>query len=88
MLLVPVKYSVALAAILTSTISCKSASKWLGILKVRLKVYTNHLDGRASQLEARKEEGIKKAKTRKEFDKYKKWVYEPDACQLRKYEPI
>jgi hypothetical protein len=88
MLFVPVKYSIALAAILTSAISCKRTLQWCVGLKGRLKDYTDHLDGRASQLEALKEEGIKNAKTREDFDKYKDWVYEPDACQLRKYEPI
>lgn len=77
MLLVPVKFMVAIAAILTSAVSCKNASQWLNN-------YSAYLDGRASQLEALKEEGVKKATTRKEFDQYKEWLYEIDPGQARK----
>lgn len=45
--------------------------------------WTAFLDGRASQLEALKEVGLKKTKTDKEYETYKQWVYSihPALCR-------
>lgn len=77
MLLVPVKFMVAIATILTSSICCEGASQ-------SLNNYSLYLDGRASQLEALKEEGVKRAATREEFDQYKEWLYAIAPGQARK----
>lgn len=76
---VPVKFFVALAAIAISAISCEKAH-WLLNKSV---AWTIHLDGRASQLEALKEEG-KKAGDRAEYNKYKNWLYAIDPLLCRK----
>lgn len=80
LLSVPAKFLVAIAAILTSAISQKNA-QWL---LDQSDSYTAHLDGRASQLEALKEEGIKNAPTRIEYKQYKTWLYQIDPKLCRK----
>ena len=77
---VPVKFLIAIVAILTSAISIKR-KHWLLDTS---ESWTAHLDGRASQLEALKEEGIKNANTAEEYYQYKKWLYEIDAERCRK----
>lgn len=77
---VPAKFLVAIAAILTSAISQKKA-QWL---LDKSDGFTAHLDGRASQLEALKEEGIKNAPTRIEYEQYKAWLYQIDPKLCRK----
>lgn len=77
---VPAKFFVAIAAIMTSAISQKGAQSLLD----RSDRYTAHLDGRASQLEALKEEGVKKAATRIEYEQYKAWLYQIDSKLCRK----
>lgn len=75
---VPVKFLVALVALATSAISWKKAHCLLD----KSEGWTAHLDGRASQLEALKEVGGKKATDRNEYDQYKKWLYsiDPKLC--------
>lgn len=77
---VPAKFLVALAAILTSAISSKGG-QWL---LDKSDSYTARLDGRASQLEALKEMGIKNANDRNEFNQYKDWLYKIDPKLCRK----
>lgn len=79
LLFVPVKFLVALTAIVTLAISLKHAR---GILDAS-DDYTSYLDGRASQLEALKEVGRVNAKNREEYEKYKTWLYtiNPRVCR-------
>lgn len=76
---VPVKFIVALIALATSVVF-QDLSKWILNKSER---WTSHLDGRASQLEALKEEGAKKAQSRKEFEDYRTWLYniKPSLCR-------
>ncbi|MBA3239589.1 MAG: hypothetical protein H0T62_14780 [Parachlamydiaceae bacterium] len=83
LLSVPVKFFVAIVAIITSAFSRK-AELWLLDKSER---WTTHLDGRTSQLEAIKEEAIKSSSSRKEFDQYKEWIYEIDTRICRKISP-
>lgn len=77
---VPVKFAVALAALTACAFSQETAKRWLdGSYK-----WTAHFDGRASQLEALKEEGAKKSKSREEFETYKAWLYRFDPSVCRK----
>jgi hypothetical protein len=87
LLLVPVKFLVAIAAISASAISCKRAEQWLLDKSEGWTTYTTHLDGRASQLEALKEEGIKKSNTREEYAQYREWLYNIDSKLCRKLSP-
>ncbi len=80
LLSVPVKFLVAIAAILTSAVSHKGG-QWLLDKSARWTIY---LDGRASQLEALKEEGIKNANSPEMFNQYKNWLYEINAKNCRK----
>lgn len=88
MLLVPVKWMVAIATIMASAISCRCVSGWLNYLHGRCENYTHYFDGCTSQLEALKEEGIKKAATPEEYNQYKEWVFEIDAEQAKKTVPL
>ncbi len=81
---VPAKFLVAIAAIVTSAVSQKKA-QWL---LDKSDSYTNFLDGRTSQLEALKEEGAKKATTRREFEDYRTWLYGIDAKLCRKTDAV
>jgi hypothetical protein len=76
---VPAKFLVALAALTTAAFSYEKA-EWLLDKSV---AYTAHLDGRASQLEALKEEGLKEAKDLEEYNQYKTWLYgiSPELCR-------
>jgi hypothetical protein len=78
---VPAKFMVALSALATLTVS-KNIAK--GLLDTS-EEWTIYLDGRASQLEALKEEGAKKTKSRLEFDQYRTWLYniDPKLCHKR-----
>lgn len=77
---VPVKSVIALAALVVSVVS-KNGANWL---LNKSESWTAHLDGRASQLEALKEEGAKKAPDRKEYNEYKDWLYSIDPKLCRK----
>lgn len=77
---VPVKLIVALAALVTSAVS-QNRAKWL---LDSTEEWTTFLDGRASQLEALKEEGGKNALTREEYNAYKNWLYSIDPKLCRK----
>jgi hypothetical protein len=77
---VPAKFVVALTALATSKFS-QDRAKWL---LDKSEDWTAHLDGRASQLEALKEEGRIHAKNRGEFNNYKKWLYSIDPKICRK----
>lgn len=77
---VPAKFMVALIAIATSAFS-QDRAKWLLDAS---EGWTLHLDGCASQLEALKEEGAKKAQNRLEFDQYRTWLYKIDPKLCRK----
>lgn len=76
--LMPVKFLFALMALGISGPFPKKA-RW--ILE-KSKQWTVWLDGRSSQLEALKEEGIKKTKNRQEYYNYFTWLYkiEPSFC--------
>jgi hypothetical protein len=84
---VPVKFLVALAALATSAISADKAK----LLLDKSEGWTTYLDGRASQLEALKEEGLGRRypegapRTRKEYEDYKEWLYkiDPRICCLK-----
>lgn len=76
---VPVKWGVALAALATSAISFQKAKFLLDCSEG----WTAHLDGRASQLEALKEQGRKKAPNRSEYEAYKVWLYKIDPVLCR-----
>lgn len=73
------KFMVAIAAILTSAISKKKA-EWL---LDKSNAITAFLDGRASQLEALKEQGLKNINVRSDYDAYKAWVYKIDPALCR-----
>jgi hypothetical protein len=75
LLSVPVKFLVAIAAILTSAFS-REGEIWLLDKSER---WTTHLDGRTSQLEALKEEGVKRSSDREDYNRYKEWIYEIDS---------
>ncbi len=79
---VPVKFIVALVALGISARSQENA-KWLLDTNEE---WTAYLDGRASQLEALKEEGAKtvKAENRDEFEAYRRWLYSIDPKLCRK----
>lgn len=68
---VPAKFAVALTALAISVFSHEKAE---GLLNMSRK-WTIYLDGRASQLEALKEEGAKKSIDREEFEDYRNWLY-------------
>jgi hypothetical protein len=74
-----VKIPVALAALATAVISPDKAT-WLLDQSAR---FTAYLDGRASQLEALKEEGAKREGNREEYNNYKSWLYgiDPKLCR-------
>lgn len=75
---VPVKFFVALTALAISAFSYKKA-QWL---LDKSETYTSRLDGRASQLEALKEEGRVNASDREEYNLYRIWLYniDPKLC--------
>jgi hypothetical protein len=75
---IPAKFMVTLVVLATVTFSQESAKGLLDISEG----WTTHLDGRASQLEALKEEGAKKAQSRDEFNHYRSWLYriDPKLC--------
>jgi hypothetical protein len=77
---VPVKSVTALAALVVSAVS-KNGANWL---LDKSKSCSAHLDGRASQLEALKEVGAKKAPDRKQYYAYKQWLYTIDPKLCRK----
>lgn len=77
---VPAKFLVALIALGISAFSQERAKRLLDASEE----WTAHLDGRASQLEALKEEGAKKAQSRHEFDQYRTWLYNIDPKLCRK----
>ena len=77
---VPVKSVIALAALVVSIVS-KNGANWL---LNKSESWTTHLDGRASQLEALKEVGAKRAPDRVQYDSYKKWLYDIDPKLCRK----
>ncbi|GAB4230981.1 MAG: hypothetical protein Tsb0021_09190 [Chlamydiales bacterium] len=68
---VPAKFLVALTALAAAAISYEKA-KWL---LDHSEYCTAYLDGRASQLEALKEEGRKYASNKEEYNNYKNWLY-------------
>jgi len=74
------KFFVALTALAVSAISFKKAQYLLD----KSENVTAHLDGRASQLEALKEEGRTNAKNKDEFNEYKSWLYnfDPKTCRV------
>jgi hypothetical protein len=76
---VPAKFAVSLVALGVATGSKKNA-KW--ILDTS-EEWTAHLDGRASQLEALKEEGAKKSESRADYEAYRAWLYHIDAKDCR-----
>lgn len=75
----PGKFIVALAALAASSLSENHTKSLLGLNKK----WTAYFDGRASQLEALKEEGAKQAQDKKEFNEYKAWLYgiDPQFCR-------
>ena len=77
---VPVKFSVALIALMTAAASQERAKKVLDASEK----WTTHLDGRCSQLEALKEEGAKKAQSWDEFVQYRTWLFNIDPRLCRK----
>ncbi len=77
---VPVKTVTALAALVVSAVS-RNGANWL---LNKNEGCTAYLDGKASQLEALKEVGAKKAPDRNQYDAYKKWLYEIDPKLCRK----
>jgi hypothetical protein len=77
---VPPKLIVALVALGVAMVSEDGARLVLDTSEN----WTAHLDGRASQLEALKEEGAKKLSSQEEFDKYRAWLYSIDAKLCRK----
>lgn len=77
---VPVKSVTALAALVVSVVS-KDGANWL---LNQIENWTAHLDGRASQLEALKEVGAKRAPERNQYDAYKQWLYTIDPKLCRK----
>lgn len=77
---VPVKSVTALAALVVSTVSNNNAN----LLLDKSEDWTAHLDGRASQLEALKEEGAKRAPDRNQYEAYKQWLYDIDPKLCRK----
>lgn len=77
---VPAKFAIALSALAVCVFSQKTAKTWLD----ESYKWTAYFDGRASQLEALKEEGAKKLKTRDEFENYKSWLYRFDPSVCRK----
>lgn len=77
---VPAKFIIALIALATSAFS-QERSKWHLDTSEE---WTAYLDGRASQSEALKEEGAKKAQSRHEFDQYRTWLYNIDPKLCRK----
>lgn len=78
LLFVPVKFVVALIALAVSGFSQETAQHLLN----RSESVILYLDGRASQLEALKEEGAKKAASFDAYAKYRNWLYEinPKLC--------
>lgn len=76
---VPVKFIVALTALVTSSERVRS-------LFDKCENFTTHLDGRAAQLEALKEVGRVNASTQDEYNLYKIWLYSIDSKVCRKEE--
>lgn len=79
MISVPAKFLVALAALAISPFSGRNA-EWLQDWS---ESWTENIDGRMSKLEALKEEGIVNAKTKDEYNAYKKWVQGKNALLCR-----
>lgn len=77
---IPAKILISLTAIVTEIVFWKTATQWL-LNKSRY--YTAYLDGRTSQLEALKEEGVKKSLNKKEYNNYKNWLYNFDPLMCR-----
>jgi hypothetical protein len=75
---VPAKFAVAFAALTMSAFSAQRAKKMLDYSEG----WKLHLDGRAAQLEALKEQGAKKITDKVEFEKYRIWLYnlDPKKC--------
>lgn len=79
LLSVPAKFAVALTALALSAVSAKRANQLLDAIDT----CTSTLDGRASQLEALKEEGVVNAKSKEELAAYRNWLYslDPKLCR-------
>lgn len=77
---VPAKFAVALTALALSAVSAKRASQLLNAIDT----CTSTLDGRASQLEALKEEGVVNATSKEELAAYRNWLYSLDPKLCRK----
>ncbi len=75
---VPAKFAVALTALTMTAFSYQKAKKLLDYSEG----WRLHLDGRAAQLEALKEQGAKKIPNKGEFQKYRAWLYtfDPKLC--------
>lgn len=75
----PVKFVVALVALGIAKRNPEKAQEMLN----ECDIWTRHHDGRASQLEALKEEGAKSANDRAEFEAYRNWLYgiRPEFCR-------
>jgi hypothetical protein len=78
LLSVPVKFVVAFAALATLVFSLKHGKSMLDSSAD----WTARMDGRASQLEALKEQGLKRAANKEEYEAYKTWIYsiDPKLC--------
>ncbi|MBA3957735.1 MAG: hypothetical protein H0X51_04985 [Parachlamydiaceae bacterium] len=76
----PIHFLVTIVALVTFPFS-REKSNWLLDISEGLKA---HLDGRASQLEALKEQGAKTAKTRNDYEQYRIWLYNIPAPLCRR----
>jgi hypothetical protein len=79
-LTVPAKFGVALTALALSAVSAKRARQLLDSIDS----CTSTLDGRASQLEALKEEGVVNATDKEALKTYQTWLYSLDPKLCRK----
>lgn len=79
---IPAKFLVALVALGILPISQNTTKELLD----KSESWTAYLDGRASQLEALKEEGRQHAQNREEYNRYKTWLYSIDPKLCRKKE--
>lgn len=80
LLFVPAKFIVALAAIASSKFSNEIPKQLIDATED----WSAYLDGRASQLEALKEEGVKKANTSEDLEAYRSKLYKIDPRLCRK----
>ncbi len=78
LVILPAKFAVALVALALCKVDSKRAKLWLD----ESEEVTAYLDGRASQLEALKEEGRVKAQNFADFEKYRTRLYklDPKVC--------